>query len=116
MRPRFSDLQPSLQKTFILVYFYLSSRNRTCFTYRGLRSWLHYNPDVRKKFWQEWHTTERNIRKLVEMDVLRRVRDGRKVVFCKGRYYAELVVEYNTRLRAHQAENLLELLARGDAG
>ena len=115
MPPRLSDLPPSLQKTFILAYLYLESKRQSCLTYRGLRAWMYYNHEVRQRLGAEWHTVERGLRKLAEMEVFRRIYDRgrRKVVFCKGRYYSDFVVEYNTRLRAHQAENPLELLARG---
>jgi len=109
--PRLTALPPSLQKTFILVHLYLEKKSRTCFSYRGLRSWLHYNHVVKARLWQEWHTTERAIRKLVELEVLRRLRKGRKVIFCKGRYYMNLVVEYNHRIRRVKAQHPLDWLA-----
>lgn len=103
------DLESYARVTFILVLRFLhrpQSRGQ-CFTYRGLRNWLHYNPDVKGRY--EWHTIERGVRRLAELGVLRRARRGRKVVFCPGRHYHQLKLEYLARLREHGAEPPREL-------
>ncbi len=107
--PRLSDLQPSLQFTFIVIMRYLESRGQNCFTYRGLRSWMAYNRDKQLRQY-EWHTVERAIRKLAEMEVLKRVNGkGNRVVFCRGRYFLEFKYEYLQRLRDVNAEPPREL-------
>ena len=88
----FFGLTPSQYRTLILVFMYLENRGRLCLTYRGLRAWVYYNNDVRG--WQEWHTIERNLRKLVEVGVLRRITRGRSVLFCKGGKYYLYLLEY----------------------
>ena len=109
MRPRFSDLQPSLQFTFIAILRYLESKGQNCFTYKGLRAWMAYNRDKQLRQY-EWHTVERAIRKLAEMEVLRRVNGkGNKVIFCRGSYFYDLKLEYLQRLRSHNAEPPKEL-------
>lgn len=103
------DLESYARATFVLVLRFLhrpQSRG-PCFTYRGLRNWLHYNPSVKGRY--EWHTVERGVRRLAELGVLRRVRKGRKVIFCPGKYYVALKMEYLSRLRESGAEPPEEL-------
>ena len=88
------SLPPSAYQAFILVLRYLASRDRTtyCFTYRGLRSWLHYSRSVSEK--PEWHTVERAIRLLAAQRVFNRVRRGRTVIFCPGPRFFEFKYSY----------------------
>ena len=76
-----SSLPPSLLQAAVFIKLYLESRGdgKRCFTYRGLRAWWDAN---RKWEGSEWHTVERAIRKLAEEGYLRRVRKGRRVIFC----------------------------------
>ncbi len=79
--PRLSSLTPSELQATVFVKLYLESRGdgRKCFTYRGLRAWW----DKERKYeGSEWHTVERSIRRLAEMGYLKRLRRGRRVVFC----------------------------------
>ena len=82
-------MTPSELKTLALIKDYLESRGQMCFTYNGLRA--HH---ARRRFYTDldWHTVERNIRKMAEerRGILRRyektiVRNGRKrrlAIFC----------------------------------
>ncbi|MEB3779952.1 MAG: hypothetical protein GSR85_06965 [Desulfurococcales archaeon] len=114
-------LSPSAYQTFILILRYLASKNSStyCFTYKGLRAWLAYNRDAELRK-LEWHTIERSIRALAEMEVLRRVQKGRRVVFCPGRHFFQLKYEYQRILEDANAEanqefkELLEYLAGPD--
>ena len=63
----------------VFIRNYIRDSGKRCFTYRGLRAWW-----SRNRLWEgsEWHTVERAVRKLAESGYLRRVRRGRRVVFC----------------------------------
>jgi len=118
-RPTLDSLPPSLYRTLVLVYRYVyrDGRSSRCFTYQGLRSWIHYVLPKAER--PEWHTVERAVRKLAELKVIKRIKRGRKVVFCPGRYWLDLLYEYRRRLRqaALPPESpyriLLEYLERG---
>ncbi|BAA79694.1 hypothetical protein APE_0718 [Aeropyrum pernix ovoid virus 1] len=89
-----NSLAPSERRTLILIYRYVYREGRTsrCFTYQGLRSWIHYALPKHER--PEWHTVERAIRRLAELEVVRRLRRGRKVIFCPGKHWHQLLVEY----------------------
>ena len=73
---------PSLLQATVFIKLYLEERGypeKRCFTYRGLRAWWQAN---RKYEGSEWHTVERSIRRLAELGYLKRVRKGKRVVFC----------------------------------
>ncbi|MCE4628600.1 MAG: hypothetical protein F7C34_05610 [Desulfurococcales archaeon] len=73
----------------VFIKQYINESKKRCFTYRGLRAWWSRN---RKYQGSEWHTVERAVRKLAESGYLRRVRRGRRVVFCPT---ARLRFEWN---------------------
>jgi hypothetical protein len=80
-----SGFSESERKTIKLIADYLHEKGRKCFTYRGLRAYW----DSRRMYDLEWHTVERNIRRLAELGWLsrrRRIfakpRGGKRVVFC----------------------------------
>jgi len=64
----------------LLVNSYLSEKKQRCLTYRGLRTWLFRKPEYRDI---EWHTVERNLRKLAEHGYLDRVElESGDMLFC----------------------------------
>ena len=101
---RLEELSPSEYRTLVLVYRYVyrDGRQSRCFTYQGLRSWVHYALPKAER--PEWHTVERAIRSLAERQVLRRIRRGKRVVFCPGRYWYQLLDEYRRQLRSATLE------------
>lgn len=105
---RLRDLKNSELQAFILSIRYLASRNQKtlCFTYKGLRSWIHYNHNIKPK--PEWHTIERALRSLAEKKVYNRIKKGRKVIFCPGKEYFNLKQEYLTSLK-HVEEKTEEI-------
>ena len=72
---------PSLLQAIVFIKLYLEEQDypKKCFTYRGLRAWWQAN---RKYEGSEWHTVERAIRRLAEEGYLRRIKKGRRVIFC----------------------------------
>ena len=114
-------LQPSLYRTLVLIYRYVyrDGRSSRCFTYRGLRSWIHYALPRQER--PEWHTIERAIRKLAELQVIQRIRRGRQVIFCPGRYWYNLLYDYKRKLKSaglprdSPYRSLLEYLERVEA-
>lgn len=72
---------PSLLQAIVFIKLYLEEQDypKKCFTYRGLRAWWQAN---RKYEGSEWHTVERAIRKLAELGYLKRIKKGKRVIFC----------------------------------
>ncbi len=97
---RLEELSGSEYRTLVLVYRYVyrDGRASRCFTYQGLRSWIHYALPKAER--PEWHTIERAIRRLAELEIVSRIRKGKKVIFCPGRYWYQLLDEYRRRLRS----------------
>ncbi|MEB2836087.1 MAG: hypothetical protein GSR80_000103 [Desulfurococcales archaeon] len=113
------SLPASHYRTLVLVwrYVYREGRASKCFTYQGLRAWMHYTLPKHER--PEWHTVERALRKLAELEVLRRIRRGKRVIFCPGRHWHELLDEYRRRLRQGSlplGSPYRELLAYIDSG
>lgn len=69
----------SERRTLRLIAGYLREKGQRCFTYRGLRGYYNKN---RLYMELEWHTAERNIRRLAELGWLERRGSGRSVYFC----------------------------------
>lgn len=119
---RLDALPSSLYRTLVLIFRYVYRENRSsrCFTYQGLRSWIHYVLPRHER--PEWHTVERAIRRLAEMGVLaRRHIRKHKVVFCPGELWYELLAQYRQRLReapslSQPYRELLEYLEAEAAG
>ncbi|MEB3861190.1 MAG: hypothetical protein GSR84_03095 [Desulfurococcales archaeon] len=116
---KLEELSPSEYRTLVLVYRYVyrDGRQSRCFTYQGLRSWVHYSLPKAER--PEWHTIERAIRSLAERQVLKRIRRGRLVIFCPGQYWHRLLDQYRSQLRntelpeASPYRQLLEYLDTG---
>ena len=113
------SLSNSERQAFILSIRYMASRSSKsyCFTYRGLRSWIHYNPDIKPK--PEWHTIERAIRSLAEKGVYKRVRKGKTVIFCPGREFFSLKYSYLKTLKSvepktNEVKSIIEFLESSD--
>lgn len=118
------ELSPSEYRTFILALRYFQARESrgeagACLTYQGLRSWFFYALSRAERDGLDWHTVERSLRALAERGVFRRVRRGRRVLFCKTDLFYRLMLEYRRRLRQARLpedspyRSLLEYLERG---
>ena len=97
---RLEELSGSEYRTLVLILRYLSTRDRpqACLTYQGLRSWIHYTLPRQER--PEWHTVERALRSLAEKGILRRVRKGKRVIFCKTTEFYQLQTQYLHQLRS----------------
>ncbi len=99
-RVTLDSLSPYVRRTFILLLRYFASRQQpqACLTYQGVRGWFFYALSRQDRDGLEWHTVERGIRALAELGVLRRLRRGRRVVFCKTDAFYQLTMEYRRKL------------------
>lgn len=92
-------VQQKLLSTILLIHQYYewrkeNGKDRRCFTYQGLLSWMQRSGKLKHS---HWHTVERKIRRLAEGGFLTRVPRGKIMIFCPTNKFW-MVIEQHRRM------------------